>query len=68
MKTNSYAFLYKQLDAAFNMGFLKREVPGSIAQNLNPKYELRPYQGETPAEKSAVPRKSHTHPARKTKC
>jgi type III restriction enzyme len=37
-------FLYERLDAASSMGFLKREVPDSVAQNLNPKYELRPYQ------------------------
>jgi type III restriction enzyme len=36
--------LYEQLDAASSMGFLKREIPDSVAQNLNPKYELRPYQ------------------------
>lgn len=28
------------------MGFLNKEVPDSVAQNLNPKYELRPYQVE----------------------
>jgi len=39
-------FLYERLDAASSMGFLKREVPDSVAQNLNPKYELRPYQVE----------------------
>jgi len=39
-------FLYEQLDAASSMGFLKKEVPDSVAQNLNPKYELRPYQIE----------------------
>lgn len=39
-------FLYERLDAASSMGFLKREVPDSVAQNLNPKYELRPYQIE----------------------
>jgi len=39
-------FLYKRLDAASSMGFLKKEVPDSVAQNLNPKYELRPYQVE----------------------
>jgi len=39
-------FLYERLDAASSMGFLKKEVPDSVAQNLNPKYELRPYQVE----------------------
>lgn len=40
------SFLYERLDAASSMGFLKKEVPDSVAQNLNPKYELRPYQIE----------------------
>lgn len=39
-------FLYERLDAASSMGFLKTEVPNSVAQNLNAKYELRPYQVE----------------------
>ena len=39
-------FLYERLDAASSMGFLKKEVPDSITQNLDPKYELRPYQVE----------------------
>jgi len=39
-------FLYEQLNAVSSMGFLKKEVPDSVAQNLNPKYELRPYQVE----------------------
>ncbi len=39
-------FLYEHLDSASSMGFLKKEVPDSVAQNLNPKYELRPYQIE----------------------
>lgn len=39
-------FLYERLDAASSMGFLKREIPDSVAQNLNPHYELRPYQIE----------------------
>ena len=39
-------FLYERLDAISSMGFLKREIPDSVAQNLNPRYELRPYQVE----------------------
>jgi len=39
-------FLYERLDAASSMGFLKKEIPDSVAQNLNPQYELRPYQVE----------------------
>lgn len=39
-------FLYERLDAASSMGFLKKEVPDSVAQNLNSRYELRPYQVE----------------------
>lgn len=37
-------FLYQQLDTLSNWGTIKREVPDSVSQNLNPKYELRPYQ------------------------
>ena len=37
-------FLHEQLEIAFNFGVPKPEVPGSITQNLNPAYELRPYQ------------------------
>jgi type III restriction enzyme len=39
-------FLYETLNAVSSMGFLKKEVPDSVAQNLNPKYELRLYQVE----------------------
>ncbi len=39
-------FLYETLNAVSSMGFLKKEIPDSVAQNLNPKYELRPYQIE----------------------
>jgi type III restriction enzyme len=37
-------FLYERLDGALSIGLLKEEVPASVAQNLNPQYELRPYQ------------------------
>ena len=37
-------FLYQTLDAVEKMGFLKQEIPASVTLNLNPKYELRPYQ------------------------
>ena len=39
-------FLYERLDGAVSMGLLKQEVPDSVALNLNPRYELRPYQIE----------------------
>ena len=39
-------FLYETLNAVSSMGFLKKEVPDVVAQNLNPKYELRGYQVE----------------------
>lgn len=39
-------FLYERLDAFSSMGELNKEIPDSIEQNLNPKYELRPYQIE----------------------
>lgn len=37
-------FLYEQLDTLSQWGNIKKEIPQSVAQNLNPKYELRPYQ------------------------
>jgi len=40
------SFLYEQLDTLSQWGSIKKEVPDSVAQNLNPKYELRPYQIE----------------------
>jgi len=39
-------FLYQQLDTLSQWGSIKKEVPDSVAQNLNPNYELRPYQVE----------------------
>jgi len=39
-------FLYEILNAVSSMGFLKKEVPDSVARNLNPNHELRPYQIE----------------------
>ena len=39
-------FLYETLDSASLMGFLKKEVPSSLKDNLNPRFELRPYQEE----------------------
>lgn len=41
-------FLYKKLDHVSQMGFLDelREVPTGIKDNLNPDFELRPYQIE----------------------
>ena len=37
-------FLHEQLEIAFNFGIPKPEMPESITQNLNPEFELRPYQ------------------------
>ncbi len=37
-------FLHEQLEIAFNFGIPKPEMPESLAQNLNPTFELRPYQ------------------------
>ncbi len=37
-------FLHEKLDITFNYGGLKPEMPESIMQNLNPVFELRPYQ------------------------
>ena len=39
-------FLYETLDSASELGFLKKEIPGYLTDNLNPKFELRPYQEE----------------------
>jgi len=39
-------FLYETLNAVSSMGFLKKEIPDSMVQNLNPQYELRGYQVE----------------------
>jgi len=39
-------FLYEELDAVSKMGFLKKEVPDFLKDNLNPKFRLRPYQIE----------------------
>ena len=39
-------FLYQDLNSAIQLGFLKIETPDWLKENLNPKFELRPYQGE----------------------
>ena len=39
-------FLYEALDSASQLGFLKKEIPSCLKDNLNPKFELRPYQEE----------------------
>ena len=39
-------FLYETLDAVSQMGFLETEIPSYLKDNLNPKFELRPYQEE----------------------
>ena len=39
-------FLYEELDAVSKMGFLKKEIPDYLKENLNPRFELRPYQKE----------------------
>jgi type III restriction enzyme len=39
-------FLYETLDSASELGFLKKEIPEYLKDNLNPKFELRPYQEE----------------------
>jgi hypothetical protein len=37
-------FLYDELDTLSKWAGIPQSVPDSVAQNLNPKYELRPYQ------------------------
>ena len=39
-------FLYEQLDTLSQWGSIKKEIPDCVAQNLNQRYELRPYQIE----------------------
>lgn len=39
-------FLYETLDAVTSMDMLNIDIPGSVSQNLNQKYSLRPYQIE----------------------
>ena len=39
-------FLYESLDSASMLGFLQKEVPAFLKDNLNPEFELRPYQIE----------------------
>lgn len=36
-------FLYETLNSVSEMGFLKKEIPAYLTNNLNPKFELRPY-------------------------
>lgn len=38
--------LYEQLDTLSQWGNIKKEIPDSVAQNLNQRNELRPYQIE----------------------
>ena len=39
-------FLYQELDAFARFGGLSKDIPDSVKINLNPRYELRPYQVE----------------------
>ena len=39
-------FLYEELDSFSNFGGLNKEIPSYLKDNLNPKFELRPYQEE----------------------
>ncbi|MFH1713013.1 MAG: DEAD/DEAH box helicase family protein [Candidatus Jacksonbacteria bacterium] len=39
-------FLYEQLDSVSKMGFLKKETPDFMAENLNQAFRLREYQKE----------------------
>ena len=38
------SFLYETLDSVSLMGFLNKEIPSNLKDNLNPEFELRPYQ------------------------
>ena len=39
-------FLYEDLDSFSKLGGLKKEIPNYLSGNLNPVFELRPYQVE----------------------
>ena len=39
-------FLYQRIDVLTEFGALNEEIPDSITQNLNPYFEIRPYQAE----------------------
>ena len=39
-------FLYEQLNSVSEMGFLKKDIPDCIKNNLKSTFELRPYQIE----------------------
>lgn len=39
-------FLYEQLNNYFEMGGTRKEIPHYLVDNLNPRFELRPYQKE----------------------
>ena len=39
-------FLYDELDTLSKWGGIPQRIPDSVAQNLNPQFELRPYQVE----------------------
>lgn len=39
-------FLYEELDSFSKWGGLNREIPTNLKDNLNPRFELRPYQEE----------------------
>ncbi len=39
-------FLYEQLNSVSDMGFLKKDIPDCIKNNLKPTFQLRPYQIE----------------------
>ena len=39
-------FLYQDLNSAIQLGFLNLEIPDWLKENLNPTFQLRPYQEE----------------------
>ena len=39
-------FLYQQLDVLSSFGSLDKDIPDSLTQNLNPRFEIREYQEE----------------------
>ena len=39
-------FLYEEMKVLYDSGIVNKEIPDSIAQNLNPEFEIRDYQEE----------------------
>ena len=47
-------FLYEEMKVLYDSGFVNREIPDSITQNLNPQFEIRDYQEEALRDSSTT--------------